>query len=128
MPLVWLIGLVLIYVGVQAFGTRKLFPSVDGVMIFITFLVSGVLAFLGLLSSGLVSVPLAPEEMWRFIPLLFLFFTVFNSFALKMAMEKPRLGFIGSIPVAIALNLVLTLLLGAPLFYATLVTSDMLFK
>jgi len=126
MPILWMLILLLVYIGIQGFAIHKVFSGSDLVMLCVAFAISDVLALLAVVFNGMIPpIPLSANDLWPFIFVFFLGLTALNAVALKLTLDQQLFT---SIVFAGILNLVLTAILGGPIFYATLGASNFLFK
>jgi hypothetical protein len=126
MPLFWMFVLFALYVGAQGFAMHKAFSGSDLVMLCVAFAISDLLALLSVVFNGMIPpIPLSVHDFWSFMLVFYLGLTGLNAIAIKLTLNEQLFT---SIVVSAALNLVLTAILGGPIFYATLGVSNFLFK
>ncbi len=127
-----LMGLLLVlaaYTWIESFVVTKLFPSAEMGPLCIAFGISNVLAYFVALLNGIIpTFPLTDQDMWSFIAALFMSCTAWSTATLKISLTQIRLDWLTSFIIISVLNLILSLVLGIPLFFATLGVSTDMFK
>lgn len=129
MPLVWLVLAFSIYTALQTFALRKVYPATGWTPLYIAFTVANIMGFLGVVLNGIVPpIPMSPGDALAFVIMLFLGLTGTSGFAIKFTLDTQRLDYVSSFIMAAVINLILCMILGWPIFYATLSTGTMLFS